>query len=107
MSAVFYTYRDDKKATAFKYEKVDRIWYTKSKTGTPQISVYIGEKIHSSWDLGPHDIELTQRSHQEATKIYNEALIKIGTNDITGLKRKVRVKDPIKKKKKKKRKYTV
>jgi len=107
MSAIFYTYCNDKKSTAFKYEKVDKIWYTKAKDGTPQISVYVGEKIHSSWNLGPHDIELTQRSHQEAAKIYNEALIKIGTKDITGLKRKTRNKDPIKKKKKKRQKYTI
>ena len=107
MSAIFYRYRDGKKDTAFKYEEVDRIWYTKAKDGSPQISIYIGDKVYSSWDLGEHDIEFTQRSHEKAAKIYNEALIKIGTKDVNRLKRKTRINDPIKKKKKKRRKYTI
>ncbi len=106
MSAIFYTHRNGKKETAFKYEIVERVWYTKDKNGKDQISIYIGNKIHSTWKLDPKDIELTQKSHEQACKTYNESLIKIGK--ITGLKRKIREKDLIKKKKKKRRKtYTV
>ena len=78
MSAIFYTYRDGKKSTAYKYEEVNRIWYTKDKNGKDQITITIKDTTHSSWDLDSKDIELTQQSHEKAAKTYNYAMIEIG-----------------------------
>lgn len=105
MSAIFYTYRNGKKEDAFKFEKVDYIWYTKDKEGKDQITVKFGKDLtRSSWGLDPEDVELTQKSHEKACEKYNESLIKIG--HLTGKKRKVRKKDPKKKRPKKRQKRT-
>jgi len=79
MSAIFYTYRDGKREKAFRYETITKIWYTKDHNGNDQISVTTTDKLtHSSWGLKDGDIELTQKSCEEACSNYNKALIKIG-----------------------------
>lgn len=105
MSAVFYTYRDGEKEGAYKYEKIDRIWFTKAKDGSDQISIYIGDKTHSSWGLGSDDQKLTQKSFEEASKKYTEALIKIESKkraSILGKRKRISNKIPIKKSKRRK-----
>jgi hypothetical protein len=77
MSAIFYTHRDGKRESAYKYEEVEKIWYTKDKSKKDQISIMIGDNTYSSWGLTPKDIELTQKSHEEACLKYNQRLAKI------------------------------
>lgn len=80
MSAIFYVYRNGKKEHAYKYENVKKIWYTKNQEKKEQISVYIGELVHYSIGVTENDVELTQKSYEEACLKYNERLVKIELN---------------------------
>lgn len=79
MSTIFYTYRNGKKESAYKYENTTRIWYTKDKSEkTEQITVYTNDDVaHNSWGLTEEDPLLTQNSYENAGKAYNEKVLKI------------------------------
>ena len=85
MSSIFYTYRHGKKENGYKYEDLDRIWFTETNGSettkpSPQITVILkNDPITSrvSWNHGPNDHELTQRSLEDATKAYTKSLVEI------------------------------
>ena len=88
MSVLFYTFRNGKHETCFKYESVDKIWFTKDKKENRQVSVFIGVKEHSAWGLTNEDIDLTRESLENACKKYNEMLLALRLKSSKKRKRK-------------------
>ena len=79
MSSLVHQYRNGKIEKSHKYENILYIWYTKAKDNTDQITVATSDsKTYSSWGLSLKDIELTQRSHENASEKYNTTILAIG-----------------------------